>query len=87
MSEWFASGRVIDLALAVIGVEALVLTAMGRVAGRPALLATLAAGACLLLALRSALTSAPWGWTAAALTAALAAHAADLYLRLHPPQQ
>jgi O-antigen/teichoic acid export membrane protein len=45
------------------------------------LLANAAAGACLLLALRAALTGAGWAWVAAALCAALIAHLFDLVRR------
>jgi hypothetical protein len=84
MAELFAGGRVVDLALGLIAVEALWLAAR-RTAGLRALLATLLAGALLLLALRAALTGARWEWIALYLGAALGAHAVDLYLRLRPP--
>jgi hypothetical protein len=42
----------------------------------------LAAGACLLLALRAALTQAGWPWVALFLTAALVAHIGDFRRRL-----
>jgi hypothetical protein len=44
--------------------------------------ATLAAGGFLLLALRAALAGAAWGWVAAFLGAALAAHLVDLTWRI-----
>jgi hypothetical protein len=49
--------------------------------GAAALMANLAAGGCLLAALRAALAGADWPWIAVALLAALAAHLADLRLR------
>jgi hypothetical protein len=82
MSQLFASGDIVDLILALVAAEALVLTALRRWTGRGpplrTLLGNLLAGACLLLALRTALTGAPWQATAAWLGAALAAHLWDL---------
>ncbi len=85
MSDLFASGRVVDLVLVLVAVEAALLAWHCRRSGRGVpvaeLLACLAAGACLLLALRAALVGASWVWTAAALAGAGVAHAADLGLR------
>lgn len=85
VSELFVSGRVADLVLAVMLVEALGLVAIHRRTGRglppAAVLLNLAAGAALLLALRGALVGAGWGWIALALTGALVAHLADLRQR------
>ncbi len=85
MSGLFASGRVVDLVLALIALEAVLLTWHRRRSGRglPAaeLLAFLLAGACLLLALRAALVGASWVWIAAPLAGAGAAHLVDLRLR------
>jgi hypothetical protein len=58
----------------------------GRTMRLSSALAMLAAGACLLVALRGALTLAPWPFIAAALVGALVAHAADLFLRLRGPE-
>lgn len=81
-SGFFASGRVADLVLGLLALEAVLLLAYHRRTGRgipaPVLLPNLLAGACLVLALRAALTGAHWGWTALALLAALAAHGLDL---------
>jgi hypothetical protein len=81
----FTSGRIVDLILAMVVLEALVLLAYGYATGRgiPALslLTNLLAGAFLLMALRSALLQAHWTWTAAWLAAALFAHVADLAQR------
>lgn len=83
---WFASGRVIDVILALIVLEVIALVflrmAKGRAVPLTGLLLTIAAGACLMLAVRAALTGADWPWIALALTAALAAHLADLRIRL-----
>lgn len=82
MAEFIASGRVVDLILALMAVEGTVLAVHHRRTGRgiplPDLAVNLAAGACLLLALRAALTDAGWTGTAAWLGLALAAHLADL---------
>lgn len=86
VAAWFASGRIVDLVIAVIVVEALVLVARHRLAGRgpaPAsILPNLAAGLALALALRAALAGAAWPWLAAALLAAGVAHLIDLGLRI-----
>jgi len=85
VSGLFASGRVVDLVLALMAIEGALLALHRRRTGRGVpiaeLLAFLCAGACLLLALRAALVGAWWGWTAAALAGAGAAHLADLALR------
>ncbi|GJE60096.1 hypothetical protein [Methylobacterium trifolii] len=86
MAELFASGRIVELILALVAVEALLLLAVRRVLGRgPApvlLLANLAAGAALMLALRAGLTQSPWPVVAGWLLAALAAHVTEMVLRL-----
>jgi hypothetical protein len=85
----FASGRIVDLALAFMALEALILLAWRRLGGRvPApfrLLPSLAAGACLLLALRASLTGAEWPLSALWLTFGLISHLADLWLRRPVP--
>jgi hypothetical protein len=82
MEGFFASGRVADLALAMLALEAAALWALRRVAGRGPGLAPLGlgllSGACLLLALRAALVGAGWAWIGAALAAAGAAQVAWL---------
>lgn len=78
----FASGRIVDAILALVAAEAaLVVLLPGRFGPRAPLLAGLAAGAGLLLALRAALVGAPWPWIAAALAAAFAAHLTEMGLR------
>jgi hypothetical protein len=81
----FASGHLLDAVLVAVAAQALALVLWARRTGRgvpPAsLLATLTAGACLLVALRTALVGAWWGWTGLALLAALVAHVIDLRLR------
>lgn len=81
----FGSGRIVDLILALVAVEALALTAYHRVTSRGVagldLLANLASGICLLLALRAALTGQSWIWVALALSASLLGHLLDLSRR------
>ncbi len=82
MAELFASGHVVDLIIAFMVVEAVVLLVWrrrsgGGIAPGP-LVASLLAGFFLLLALRGALTGATWTVMAGWLLAALVAHLADL---------
>lgn len=85
MEGLIASGRAVDLILALVIVEAVALVTYRRASGRGIapmdLLPNLLAGAFLLLSLRAALTGATAGWIALFLTAALAAHLADLIRR------
>ena len=85
MSGFFASGRAVDAILLVIAAEFLVLTAAARRRGRRGawldLSLALLPGAFLLLALRAALTGAPWPWVAAPLAASFPVHLADLARR------
>lgn len=87
MSALFDNGRIVDLILALVAVEFVVLVAYRRMTDRglPALdiVFNLLAGAFLLLALRSALAESGWLWTAVWLSAALVAHLADLARRWH----
>lgn len=79
VAEMFASGRAVDLVLAVMALEAIWLIARRGDAG--AVLLALAPGALILLAVRAALTGAGWQWVALLLTASLPAHLADLARR------
>lgn len=85
MQDFFHSGLVADVILAVMIAEAALLLVYRRATGRgpaPAdLAAMLFAGACLVLALRAALTGSHWPVVAAFLAAALIAHLTDLYRR------
>lgn len=85
MTEFFTSGRVVDLVLAFVLMEAALLYVLYRWTGRglaPAvLLSLLIPGACLLLALRAALTDASWMLVALWLLLSLVAHLADLRQR------
>ncbi|WP_420408769.1 hypothetical protein [Hoeflea sp.] len=76
-------GRIVLLALAVIGVEALLIAVFLRRRARiGSLVLTMASGAGLLGALYAALTGASAGMIALWLVAALVAHAADMANRL-----
>ncbi|MGH1573104.1 hypothetical protein ACRAWG_23540 [Methylobacterium sp. P31] len=79
----FASGRIVDAILLLVAGEALLLAWLGRRGGPslPGLLANLASGAALMLALRAALVGAGSAAIAGWLLAGLAAHLADLGLR------
>ena len=85
MAELFASGRIIDLILGLVVIEAAALALWRRRFGTgPApgrLAANLASGCFLLLAVRAALVDAAWEWVALALLGSLLAHLADLYCR------
>ncbi len=87
MSELFASGHVIDGILAITLIESVVLIVYFRTTGRgvaPAdFLVNLLSGAALLVATRTALVGAWWGWTGFWLAAAFAAHLTDLGRRWH----
>ena len=85
MSEWFASGRIIDVILLAMVAEGVLLAAVqartGRGLGTRPLLMTLTSGAALMLAVRAALVGASWGVVSACLMAGLAAHLLDLAAR------
>ena len=70
----------IDAILAGMVAEAVALFALRRRFGR-AMLPNLAAGACLLMAMRLAMSGAWWAWMSASLLGALVAHAIDLRQR------
>ena len=85
MSDIFTNGRVVDLILGLVALEAVLIVLYRRRTGRgvaPAdLLWNLLAGCGLLLALRSALIGATWPWIALPLSVAFVAHLADLQRR------
>ena len=85
MEQFFRSGLVADVILAVMIAEALLLLVYRKMTGRGLvatdLFAMLLAGACLVLALRAALTGSQWPVVASFLAAALIAHLTDLYRR------
>lgn len=84
MASLFTTGRVADLVVGLMlleyGVLALLYRRTGRGVPPPELAASLAAGAALLLALRSSLMGEPWRHLAVWLLLALCAHL--LYVRL-----
>ena len=81
-SQLYANGRIIDLVLLGVAIEAALLVWYRRHTGRGPrvrdLLPTLLSGVLLLLALRAALTQSWWGWVAAPLALALVVHVFDL---------
>jgi len=81
--------RLVELALLVLVLEALAVLALWRAGRLPVaargLLSNLAAGACLLIALRLSLLDAAPGWSALWLALALGAHVLDLRRRLAGP--
>lgn len=82
MSALFASGRIVDAILLLVVMESVGLVMLHRLTGRgpapAALLPNLAAGACLLLALRFGLRGVAWPLVALCLLGSLVAHLADL---------
>lgn len=87
MAELFSSGRVVDLILGFMVLEAILVVACRRRTGRgPSVggfLACILPGLMLMLALRAALVGAAWPWIALCLSAALAGHLTDLYRRMY----
>ncbi len=83
----FNSGRVVDLALVVMALMTASVWVYRRATGRLVPIMDMAwtagAGACLLLALRAALTEAAWPWVAVFMTAALIAYVGDIRRRLY----
>lgn len=85
MAEWFASGLVVDVILALMVLQGLALHMLAKM-GRQVLplrdyLFNALPGAGLLLALRSALVDAHWQVIAACLLAALVCHWLELWHR------
>jgi hypothetical protein len=89
VEDLLESGRLLDgiLTLVLLELGALALWRRQTGAGIPlaSLLPNLAAGACLLLALRAAATGAAWPWVVLWLTLALPCHALDLRARWARP--
>lgn len=87
MASLFETGRVIDLILCFVLVEAALLTLAlrTRLPARDAAVdvaCLLLPGVFLLMAVKAALVSAAWEWTAIALAAALLAHLVDVARRI-----
>ena len=76
MQTFFTTGHAVDLVLAFMAVQAVVLVIMKRRALTVVL--TILPGAVMMLALRAALTGADWQWVAIWLTVSLPLHLADL---------
>ena len=87
MADLFASGRLVDLILVVVALEALILCLYWTRARRGIapldLLPNLCAGALLLLALRATLAGGGWMPASLFLAAAGLAHLTDVYRRWH----
>ena len=85
MSELFASGRIVDLILLIVAIEAIALIVYWRATGRGIaprdLLPNLIAGALLLLALRLTLADAGWMAICVCLAAAGVANIVDIMRR------
>ncbi len=81
MSEFFASGRAVDLILVVMALEAGWLLATKRMTPY-GLLLVFGPGICILLGARAALVGADWWWIALALAASFPLHLLDLRRRL-----
>jgi len=85
MAELIESGSIIDLMLVFVLIEVAALMLYWRLTGKGiapvSLLLNAGAGTSLMLALRAALTGAPWQWLAAWLAASLVFHVVDLAAR------
>jgi hypothetical protein len=85
MEALLMSGKATALIAGLVAVEAVALAAVFRRAGRgalvPGLLANLAAGAALMLAVSASLAGSGWQAIAGLLGVALAAHLVDMALR------
>lgn len=79
MDQLFASGHAVDIVLAVLAVELVLLVRRGN-ALRPVILMLAPAGL-ILIGLRAALTGAPWQWVALPLAASFPVHLMDLARR------
>jgi hypothetical protein len=85
LSELYTGGLIADIVVAVLALEAVVLAFfVRRSPAFPQLLAGLAAGLCLVLALRAALTNSGWQSLAVFLTLSFLAHAIELRLAFRP---
>ena len=84
LAAFFESGMAVDLVLAMVVAEGIVLALAGRT-GRLAAFRglgwSLASAACLVLALRVAVAGGNWTWLAAGMSGSFAAHLMDLRQR------
>ena len=76
MEQFFNSGYVVGLVLAVMSIEAVAMIAMKK--SSLTVMLTIAPGAAMMLALGAVLTGASWQWVAIWLTVSLPLHLADL---------
>ena len=85
LAQFFLSGRVVDVAIAITLLEGLALAAYHRATGRgvaPRNFAiNMVSGLCLMMALRTALTGSSWMMVALFLSASGAVHAVDIWRR------
>ena len=85
LAQFFLSGRVADVAIAITVVEGLAIAAYFRATGRGVdprnYAVNMVSGVCLMLALRAALTGASWAMVALCLSASGALHALDIWRR------
>jgi hypothetical protein len=79
VTEFFTSGRAVDVVLAVLVIEGMILIWQGRSALN--VFAALVPAVLMMVALRAALTGAAWPWIAVPLAAAFPVHLIDLKLR------
>jgi hypothetical protein len=84
MADLFASARIVDAILLLVALEVVALFMLRHWTRLDPvdILANVAAGFFLMLALRGALVEASWVWIAAALLGALIAHMVDLLRRV-----
>ncbi len=85
LAQFFLSGRVVDVAIAITVLEGIALTAYHRATSRGVgprnFAVNMASGLCLMLALRAALTGASWMVVALCLSASGTLHAFDIWRR------
>lgn len=79
MAEFFASGRAVDVVLAVLLLEALILRWRGS--GWATILLLLLPAVLMMIAVRAAITDMDWIFVALPLAASFPVHLADLYRR------
>ncbi len=85
LKTWFASGQIADVLLLLMAFEGAALAGVKLATGRgiplPSLASNLAAGACLIMALKSVLTGGGFETASLWLAGSLVAHVADLSSR------
>jgi len=91
MKDFFDSGRIVDLIVVLVFLEAFAVLACRFLKGSGPVplpfIINLLAGVFLMLALREALVGAAWPWIGLCLIAALGAHLSDLLWRWEPAEQ